>query len=245
MQSAGSQPDSPSQLSVSEFGDLSLRASSSAGTSHAQDRDSAMGEGVCPCLSLPVINSIRDLLSVVLRLSMRAGREQQQLHLDAWGQNHCGSFADAVIGLSKSFARHEATCEGASRLTSCQIKQLHASAHPSSNSPSRYLRGYLHCLPALPECSGHANIQGSTQQLQQKLGSASDDQTITTPPQRMLLAVQGGPRFISDALEAEPSHGWRPEGVVEREDSASYQRRPPALAERQDSASNLQVLLHP
>ena len=53
--------------------------------------------------------------------------------------------------------------------------------------------------------------------------------------------VQGGPGFRTDALDTEDREAWRPEGVLEREDSASYQRRPPALAERQDSASNLQV----
>ena len=44
LQSAGSQPRSPTHESVSEFGDLTLGASSSADTALMQDRDSAMGD---------------------------------------------------------------------------------------------------------------------------------------------------------------------------------------------------------
>lgn len=44
LQSAGSQPRSPTHESVSEFGDLTLGATSSADTALMQDRDSAMGD---------------------------------------------------------------------------------------------------------------------------------------------------------------------------------------------------------
>ena len=43
-QTADAQPGSPTHLSVSEFGELTLQASSSASTMPVQDRDSAMGD---------------------------------------------------------------------------------------------------------------------------------------------------------------------------------------------------------